>query len=194
MRVELPTAQDTRALGGNLAGVLRRGDLVILTGQLGAGKTTLVQGLGEALNVRGAVSSPTFIIARVHPPRGDGPALVHADAYRLDSLAQLDDLDLDCALQDSVTVVEWGHGLAEQLSTSRLEIELLRSHGVAAGEARVACLRPIGPRWAGIDLAGRLGSGRSTDLSADRVADPRINPPAVQAAAVPVSERQQFSS
>ncbi|MDR2114143.1 MAG: tRNA (adenosine(37)-N6)-threonylcarbamoyltransferase complex ATPase subunit type 1 TsaE [Bifidobacteriaceae bacterium] len=133
--LQLPTAQDTRALGRNLARFLGPGDLVLLSGGLGAGKTTLTQGLGEGLRVRGPVSSPTFIIARVHPALGSGPALVHVDAYRLgglsdrEGLAQLDDLDLDAALEDSVTVVEWGEGLAERLAQDRLEIQLERHRG-----------------------------------------------------------------
>ena len=111
---ELRIATDTamRDLGRELAARLRAGDLVILTGPLGAGKTTLVQGIGEGLEVRGPVTSPTFVIARVHPARaGSGPSLVHADAYRLGSVIEVDDLDLDTA--NSVTVVEWGEGLAE---------------------------------------------------------------------------------
>ena len=102
--------------------MLHPGDLVLLAGPLGAGKTTLVQGLGEALRVRGLVTSPTFVIARVHPSLADGPALVHVDAYRLGGLAEVDDLDLDLA--GSVTVVEWGEGLAEGLSADRLEITI----------------------------------------------------------------------
>jgi tRNA threonylcarbamoyladenosine biosynthesis protein TsaE len=146
----VPTAAAMRALGGRLAGLLRAGDLVLLAGPLGAGKTTLVQGLGEALRVRGRVTSPTFVIARVHPSLGGGPALVHVDAYRLGGLAEVDDLDLD--LDGAVTVVEWGEGRAEGLSADRLEITI----GFAAGQAtdppgdepRVVRIRPVGPRWA----------------------------------------------
>ena len=103
------------SLGAALATVLRAGDLVLLSGPLGAGKTTLVRGLGAAMGVRGAVTSPTFVIARVHPSLTGGPALVHADAYRLSGIAELDDLDLDADLDTSVTVVEWGTGVAETL-------------------------------------------------------------------------------
>jgi tRNA threonylcarbamoyladenosine biosynthesis protein TsaE len=109
-----------RALGERLAQLLRAGDLVILSGPLGAGKTTLVQGIGTGLGVRGAVTSPTFVIARVHP--GPVVPLVHADAYRLGSVIEVDDLDLDTA--NSVTVVEWGEGLAEGLADDRLEISI----------------------------------------------------------------------
>ena len=117
---EAPTADAAREIGRRLADVLQRGDLVILTGELGAGKTTLVQGLGEGLRVRGPVTSPTFVIARVHPSLVDGPALVHVDAYRLGGVAELDDLDLDASLDEAVTVVEWGEGVAEGLTDTRL--------------------------------------------------------------------------
>jgi tRNA threonylcarbamoyladenosine biosynthesis protein TsaE len=143
----LPDAAATRRFGRSLAARLRAGDLVILSGELCAGKTTLVQGLGQGLGVRGPVTSPTFVIARVHPSLAAGPALVHVDAYRLGAW-ELDDLDLDADLEDSVTVVEWGEGLAERLSPDRLEIHLERARGAEAGEARVARVRGIGPRWA----------------------------------------------
>ncbi|MDQ1722234.1 MAG: tRNA threonylcarbamoyladenosine biosynthesis protein TsaE, partial [Pseudonocardiales bacterium] len=111
--VSLPTAADTHAFGSRLAELLRPGDLLVLTGPLGAGKTALAQGIGAGLGVPGRVLSPTFVIARVHA--GGRIPLVHVDAYRLGSLAEVDDLDLDVALADSVTVVEWGAGLVEQL-------------------------------------------------------------------------------
>ena len=101
-------ADETRALGADLARLLRAGDLVMLSGGLGAGKTTLAQGIGAALGVRGRVSSPTFIIARVHPSLADGPDLIHVDAYRITSLEEIDALDLDSSLERSVTLVEWG--------------------------------------------------------------------------------------
>jgi tRNA threonylcarbamoyladenosine biosynthesis protein TsaE len=155
-RVLLPTDEDTRALGESLGRVLRAGDLVVLTGDLGAGKTTLTQGLAHGLGVRGPITSPTFVIARVHPSLVDGPALVHADAYRLGGEAELDDLDLDESLADSVTVVEWGHGLAEHLADDRLEVVLERSGSTEADQqARTATLVGHGPRWAGVDLPGR---------------------------------------
>jgi len=113
-----------RGLGRRLAALLRPGDLVVLTGPLGAGKTTLVQGIGQGLGVRGPVTSPTFVIARVHPPTGAGPALVHADAYRLGSISEVDDLDLDTDAAGAVTIVEWGSGLAEGLAEDRLEISI----------------------------------------------------------------------
>ncbi|MCP2264823.1 tRNA (adenosine(37)-N6)-threonylcarbamoyltransferase complex ATPase subunit type 1 TsaE [Promicromonospora thailandica] len=165
--LRLPDADATRALGTAIAGLLRAGDLVILTGDLGAGKTTLTQGIGAALNVRGQVASPTFIVAREHPPlpHADGtrgPGLVHVDAYRLGGLGELDALDLDSSLADSVTVVEWGRGLAEALAEDRLEIDLERPRGGAVdgddpaddpeAGTRTATLRAVGPRWAGVDL------------------------------------------
>jgi tRNA threonylcarbamoyladenosine biosynthesis protein TsaE len=121
------SADDMVALGRRLAAVLRPGDLVVLSGPLGAGKTTLVQGIGAGLGVRGPVTSPTFVIARVHPSLTGGPALVHADAYRLASPAEVDDLDLDASLETSVTVVEWGGGLVEGLAADRLDVSITRA-------------------------------------------------------------------
>jgi tRNA threonylcarbamoyladenosine biosynthesis protein TsaE len=154
VEVVLPTAEDTTAFGRRLAGLLRAGDLVLLSGDLGAGKTTLTRGLGAALGVRGDVTSPTFVIARWHPSLGDGPPLVHVDAYRLGSLAEVDDLDLDASLEESVTVVEWGQGKVEELSADRLEVTLHRGSD-EADETRTAGVRAVGDRWAGVDL-GRL--------------------------------------
>jgi tRNA threonylcarbamoyladenosine biosynthesis protein TsaE len=146
--IALATAGDTRALGVALAAVLRPGDLVVLTGPLGAGKTTLVQGIGAGLGVRGTVVSPTFVIARAH--RGPLP-LVHVDAYRLGSLDEVDDLDLDVDVTDAVTVVEWGAGLVEQLSEARLEVALTRDDD---SDRRAATLTPIGGDWS--DRLARL--------------------------------------
>src|ERR1700730_11161765 len=123
--MRIATAGHMRDLGRRLATRLRAGDLVILAGSLGAGKTTLVQGIGEGLGVRGPVTSPTFVIARAHPVvAGSGPALVHADAYRLGSISEVDDLDLDADAARARTVVEWGSGLAEGLAAERLEISI----------------------------------------------------------------------
>ncbi len=133
MRRPLPTsweasdADDMRALGERLGRSVHAGDVVVLTGELGAGKTTLTQGLGLGLGVRGGVTSPTFVIARVHPSLVDGPDLVHVDAYRLGGIDELDDLDLDTSLDDAVTVVEWGAGLVEGLAESRLEVTITRA-------------------------------------------------------------------
>ncbi len=140
---DLPTAEATQDLGRRLGRLLRAGDVVVLTGDLGAGKTTLTQGLGEGLGVRGPVTSPTFVIARVHPSLVGGPALVHVDAYRLGGAVELDDLDLDADVADSVTVVEWGHGVAERLADAYLDVVLT----VTDGERRSATLSGTGRRW-----------------------------------------------
>lgn len=150
--LDVPTAEDMRALGVRLATVLRAGDLVVLAGDLGAGKTTLTRGIGEGLGVRGAVTSPTFVIARVHPAAGARPPLVHVDAYRLDDLAEVDDLDLDASMDESVTVVEWGEGKVEGLAASRLHLTLRRGED-ETDETRTVTVRPVGARWVGVDLA-----------------------------------------
>ncbi|WP_203569161.1 tRNA (adenosine(37)-N6)-threonylcarbamoyltransferase complex ATPase subunit type 1 TsaE [Aestuariimicrobium ganziense] len=156
VRVEVPTADDMHRLGASLAGLLRAGDLVIATGELGAGKTTLTQGLGEGLQVDGPIISPTFVLSRIHPSRVGGPGLVHVDAYRLGSAAELEDLDLDASLADSVTLVEWGAGLAEGLSSDRLEVDIRRDadRGDTTGEdeGRQVYVVGVGPRWATVDL------------------------------------------
>jgi tRNA threonylcarbamoyladenosine biosynthesis protein TsaE len=139
----LATAEDTRAYGAKLATVLRAGDLVVLTGPLGAGKTVLAQGIGVGLGVRGPVLSPTFVIARVH--RGGRLPLVHVDAYRLGSIEEVDDLDLDVDLADSVLVVEWGAGKVEQLAEARLDVELVRAPDT---ESRTLTVHPRGGDWA----------------------------------------------
>ena len=108
----------------------------MLSGGLGAGKTTLAQGIGAALGVRGRVSSPTFIIVRVHPSLADGPDLIHVDAYRITSLEEVDALDLDSSLDRSVTLVEWGEEKVEALSPDRLEIQVRRPHGAVRDGVR----------------------------------------------------------
>jgi tRNA threonylcarbamoyladenosine biosynthesis protein TsaE len=137
----LPAPEDTHALGRSLAEVLRPGDLVVLVGPLGAGKTALTQGIGAGLGVGEPVTSPTFVIARVH--RGGRVPLVHVDAYRLGSVADVDDLDLDASAGESVTVVEWGQGLVEQLADEHLEVRLDRRDD----DVRTAVLVPNGPGW-----------------------------------------------
>lgn len=149
-----------RELGRRLAKLLRAGDLVLLTGELGAGKTTLARGLGEGLGVRGAVTSPTFVIARVHPSLSDGPPLVHVDAYRLGGgLEEMEDLDLDVSLPESVVVVEWGEGKVEELTDDRLHVVIARTLGAGAQEAdaeaddvRRVAVTAVGGRWSGEDL------------------------------------------
>lgn len=159
MTLVLPDADATLDLGRRLAGLLRAGDLVVLTGGLGAGKTTLTRGLGEGLGVRGPVTSPTFVIARIHPSLVGGPELVHADAYRLGGIAELDDLDLDADLDDAVTVVEWGAGLAEGLAEDRLEITLVAD---PATEERTMDVQAAGPRWDGIAIEALLARGEGS--------------------------------
>ncbi|MGO4143977.1 tRNA (adenosine(37)-N6)-threonylcarbamoyltransferase complex ATPase subunit type 1 TsaE [Paenarthrobacter sp. YAF11_1] len=160
------TAEQTHALAATLGGVLEAGDLLVLTGELGAGKTTFTQGLGEGLGVRAGIISPTFVLVRIHPnltdgPRPGGPDLVHVDAYRLESAAEIDDIDLENTMDTAVTVVEWGRDRVEHLSDSRLEVDLHRSVGgerPATGdvmdfdtddddEPRTLVFRGYGPRW-----------------------------------------------
>jgi len=147
--ISVPAAEDMRDLGLRLAGLLRPGDLLVLTGDLGAGKTTLTQGIGEGLKVRGPITSPTFVIARVHPSLCGGPPLVHVDAYRLGGFAELDDLDLDASLEESVTIVEWGEGLAEGLTEDRLDVIISRE-AEGGSEKRSVKIAGIGHRWDGV--------------------------------------------
>ena len=162
-------AGETQALAARLGRVLQRGDLLLLTGELGAGKTTFTQGLGEGLGVRPGIISPTFVLVREHPNLANGPDLVHVDAYRLTSAGEVDDIDLEASMDRTVTVVEWGNGLVEHLSESRLEITLVRAVGgeqpPAGGpgtdfseedtdEERLLRVAGYGPRWeAAPDLA-----------------------------------------
>lgn len=147
--IELRTEADTQAFGKRLGGVLRPGDLILLAGPLGAGKTVLARGIANGLGVLGRVSSPTFVIAREHRPAPDGRGvpLVHADAYRLGGdLDQLDDLDLDTALVEAAVVIEWGEGAAERLSPDHLLIHLDRR----PDDSRLATVTPHGEwvsRW-----------------------------------------------
>ncbi|MDQ1697788.1 MAG: tRNA threonylcarbamoyladenosine biosynthesis protein TsaE [Frankiaceae bacterium] len=143
----VPTSADMRRLGARLAELVRAGDLLVLTGDLGAGKTTLVQGLASGLGTPGPVLSPTFVIARVH--RGGRLPLVHVDAYRLGSSIEVDDLDLDASVDESVTVVEWGEGLVENLAGDRMELRISRSID-EADEARRVSVTTTGGRWDGV--------------------------------------------
>lgn len=161
----VPTAADMHTLGVELSAILRAGDLVVLSGPLGAGKTTMTRGIGDGLQVRGPVTSPTFVLARTHPSVIGGPPLVHVDAYRLGSALELDDLDIDFA--GSVVVVEWGTGMLDGVAESWLEVEIARPTGAAAGadldpdpdpdadpdadldadEPRTVTVTGYGPRW-----------------------------------------------
>uniref|UniRef100_A0AAU2JUI5 tRNA threonylcarbamoyladenosine biosynthesis protein TsaE n=1 Tax=Streptomyces sp. NBC_00049 TaxID=2903617 RepID=A0AAU2JUI5_9ACTN len=164
-RITVDSPDAMQELGRRIAGLLRPGDLVLLTGELGAGKTTLTRGLGEGLGVRGAVTSPTFVIARVHPPLTGGPALVHVDAYRLGGgLEEMEDLDLDVSLPESVVVVEWGDGKVEELSDDRLHVVIARAvgHEEVLDDVREVSVRGIGARWA----AGAAGAGLDTLVGA----------------------------
>ena len=155
------TTDEMGALGARLAAVLRAGDLVVLTGPLGAGKTTLNRGLGAALGARGQVSSPTFVLARTHPTTS-GPDLVHVDAYRLSDPVELDDLDLDW--DASIVVVEWGRGFVDGIADSVLDVEIIRATGTEAttdddldpddvpDEPRRVIVTATGPRWAHVTL------------------------------------------
>lgn len=162
--ITVHSSDQTRAAGELLAKHLRRGDLVMLSGGLGAGKTTFTQGIGSGLQVKGRVSSPTFIVARVHPSLVGGPDLIHADAYRIKDLTDLETLDLDSTLDQAITVIEWGEGKTEQLSADRLEIEIHREQGGIATSSdgvvdleemddgkRTITIRPLGKRWEGTD-------------------------------------------
>ncbi|GAA1342553.1 hypothetical protein GCM10009611_15180 [Arthrobacter roseus] len=155
---ELVTAdvELTRATAAEIGRTLAAGDVLLLTGELGAGKTTFTQGLGVGLGVRSGIISPTFVLVRIHPSITDGPQLVHVDAYRLTSAGEIDDLDLESTLDTSVTVIEWGEGRAEHLSPNRLHIHLARPTGgelpdfeADDDEPRTLQIEAFGPRWEG---------------------------------------------
>ncbi|HTW21742.1 MAG TPA: tRNA (adenosine(37)-N6)-threonylcarbamoyltransferase complex ATPase subunit type 1 TsaE [Mycobacteriales bacterium] len=149
MQLSIDTPEQMRALGERLAGQLRPGDLVVLSGRLGSGKTTLAQGIGRGLGVSSPVVSPTFVIARVH--RDGRLPLVHVDAYRLGSIEEIDDLDLDASVEESVTVVEWGDGLVDRLATDRLLVRIERPDE-DADDRRTVQIEGVGPRWAGVSV------------------------------------------
>ncbi|HJV97990.1 MAG TPA: tRNA (adenosine(37)-N6)-threonylcarbamoyltransferase complex ATPase subunit type 1 TsaE [Arthrobacter sp.] len=189
LTLSVSTAEQTHGLAAALASVLDAGDLLVLTGELGAGKTTFTQGLGEGLGVRSGIISPTFVLVRIHPnlpegPRPGGPDLVHVDAYRLGSASEIDDIDLENTMDSAVTVVEWGRGRVEHLSDSRLEIDLHRAIGLPAApphsgaaapgeqpgvldfdtddnddEPRTIVMRGFGPRWASKAALGGIIEG-----------------------------------
>ena len=148
----VPDAEAMHALGVRLGALLRAGDLLVLTGPLGAGKTTLTRGIGEGLGVRGPISSPTFVLARSHPT-ASGTPLVHVDAYRLASATELDDLDLD--FEGSITIVEWGAGKLDGVAESWIDVRIVRPTGGdpdAEDEPRHVTITGIGPRWADLSL------------------------------------------
>lgn len=194
-RIVVGSAEETQEIAAELGRLLEAGDLLVLTGELGAGKTTFTQGLGQGLGVRPGIISPTFVLVRIHPntpdgPRPGGPDLVHVDAYRLESASEIDGIDLENTLDSSVTVVEWGRGRVEHLSPSRLDIELVRATGLAAiptataslettstsggvldfsgeddDEPRTLILRGFGPRWASQPSLRNIEPG-TTDATA----------------------------
>jgi tRNA threonylcarbamoyladenosine biosynthesis protein TsaE len=158
------TPDDMAKLGALLAQQLRAGDLVTLNGELGAGKTTLTRGLGEALGVRGAVTSPTFVLARTHPREsGVGAPLVHVDAYRLSSAAELDDLDIDFAR--SIVVVEWGAGLLDGITDEWLSLDIVRPTGALVVDDAAPS--------DGVDADASDAAAPAADISVDEVIEPR---------------------
>ncbi len=159
---DVGSAAELQGLAAGLAPQLRPGDLLVLSGELGAGKTTFTQGLGRGLAVEDRIISPTFVLVRQHPSTSDGPGLVHVDAYRLESAAAVDDLDLEATMAANVTVIEWGAGRVEHLSDSRLHVTIHRPLGGALpgtgepvtafdddgeDEVRTVTLAGFGPRW-----------------------------------------------
>jgi tRNA threonylcarbamoyladenosine biosynthesis protein TsaE len=154
--IKVPTSEDMVRLGERLARLLQPGDVIIAGGDLGAGKTTLTQGIGRELGSEGPIISPTFVLARIHPSAIGRPTLMHVDAYRLSTSYELDDLDLDAAVADSITVVEWGQGIAEGLAEDRLEIDIWTSpadvSAVGDDSERVVTFRTVGARWNAVDL------------------------------------------
>ncbi|MRG61281.1 tRNA (adenosine(37)-N6)-threonylcarbamoyltransferase complex ATPase subunit type 1 TsaE [Agromyces sp. CFH 90414] len=174
-RLEVPDTEAMEAFGRELGAMLRAGDLVVLTGPLGAGKTTLTRGIGEGLGIRGPVQSPTFVLARTHPSLIGGAPLVHVDAYRLGSAVELEDLDLD--FDGSVVVVEWGAGLLDGVSDSWLEVEIERRVGevdapadpaaeLDADEPRLIVATGHGPRWARTPFAAGASAGGASAADA----------------------------
>lgn len=190
LEIFLPSPAATRRLALALADLLEAGDLLLLSGELGAGKTTFTRSLGQGLGVREGIISPTFVLSRVHPnlpegPRPGGPDLVHVDAYRLGSAEEIDDLDLEYSLDRSVTVIEWGRGKAEHLSDSRLELDFTRQTGAdlastdpyllyapgqeeadeeEVAESRLLRIQGYGPRW---QAAWQQVTDRLTGLKLD---------------------------
>ena len=142
------TPEQMRDLGARVAGMCQPGDVIVLVGDLGAGKTTFVQGMGRALGVREPITSPTFVISRVHEGER-GMRLIHIDAYRIASGHELDDLDLDVELESGIAVVEWGDRHAERLAADRLVISI----DALANDDREVKIHGIGGRWARLDLA-----------------------------------------
>lgn len=146
------TAEEMREIAERLGREVRPGDVIMLSGPLGAGKTTFVQGLARGMNVKGRVTSPTFVVSHVH----SGPVdLVHVDAYRLEDVDEVDALDLETSMAESVTVIEWGRGKTDHLAGDRLDITISRPVGSPEGAdpedlyadaARTLSVEATGPR------------------------------------------------
>lgn len=149
--MRVATAHDMHQLGVGIGGLLRAGDLVILDGPLGAGKTTLAQGIGEGLGVRGPITSPTFVIARTHPSLQAGPPLIHVDAYRVGSWEELDDLGFAFDADESVIVAEWAAGRMDDAAEHRLVVHIAR----ADDEVREVTIEAFGGRWEGVHVPAR---------------------------------------
>lgn len=146
MKLEIKSAEEMEQLGSKLAGLLRPGDLVLLAGPLGAGKTTLTRGIGRGLSAQGTIQSPTFVLARTHRiPNGK---LVHVDAYRLSSAMELDDLDID--FEHSIVIVEWARDFLDGYSENFLTVEIDR---INEDDSRLVTLTPTGSRWKEASLA-----------------------------------------
>jgi len=154
------TSEQMQAFGKQIGALLTAGDVVVLSGPLGAGKTTFVQGLAMQLEVQGVVTSPTFVVSRVHKPQGTGLALVHVDAYRLSNQSDLVDLDLD-ATPNAAFVIEWGKEFVSGITDNWLEIDIDRSQELTdaldpASGIRTISVTAVGDRWSDLDLAGHL--------------------------------------
>ena len=162
----VPTSEAMVELGRRIGSLLRAGDLVILDGQLGAGKTTFSRGVGDALGIRGPVTSPTFVISRVHPSLVGGPAMVHVDAYRLAALDDIDTLDLDESLEEAVTIVEWGTDRVERIADSWLTVHLERSAGLDSADSNYSDDRRDEIREVRITAHGPAWVSRAQSLNA----------------------------
>lgn len=150
--MRIPTADDMRALGVSIGRLLRAGDLVLLDGPLGAGKTTLTQGIADGLGVRGPITSPTFVIARQHPSLVEGPALIHVDAYRINTWDELEDLGFGFDVDHNVIVAEWAAGRLEGIAEAYLTVRIARHED---DEDRDVTIEPTGTRWEGVDVPAR---------------------------------------
>lgn len=147
MEFRIQNPEQMHELGMAIAKVLRAGDLLLLNGPLGAGKTTLTRGIGEGLGASGTVQSPTFVLARTHRTAA-GPKLVHVDAYRLTSAVELDDLDIDFA--NSIVVVEWARDYIDGIAEHWLQVDINRE---AEDESRMVSIFGTGKRWQGVEIA-----------------------------------------